>query len=197
MALGAMSGLLTSVDDRNHNNTTEDPIMTRTPAKVASTPVRSTSTPLAATTSGKTLAAKRQRLSAKKSRKQSAPKARRPDGDTHADGTATSGHRRKRYRPGTVALREIRRFQNTTDLLVRKLPFARLIREILQDIYPSNAIRWQHSALMAIQEATEAYLIGLFEDTNIVAINAKRVTIMPRDMRVVRRIRGVGDPGNR
>jgi histone H3/H4 len=96
-----------------------------------------------------------------------------------------------------VALREIRKYQNTTHLLLRKLPFVRLVKEILQDIYHENTIRWHLNALNALQEATEAYLITLFEDTNIVAINAKRVTIMPRDIRVVRRIRGIDDPGNR
>ena len=55
---------------------------------------------------------------------------------------------------------------------------------------------WQTSAIQALQEAAEAYLVGLFEDTNIVALNSKRVTIMPRDMQVVRRIRGRNDPGN-
>ncbi|CAG2171783.1 unnamed protein product [Oppiella nova] len=165
--------------------------MTRTPAKVASTPVRSTSTPVAtaAITGAHVLATKRQTLSAK-SRKQTDPKRREQP-------ALGSGKRRHRYRPGTVALREIRKFQCTTDLLLRKLPFARLVREVLQDIYPSNEIRWQSTALLAMQEAAEAYLIGVFEDTNVVAINAKRVTIMARDLKVVRRIRGRGDPGNR
>merc|ERR1712172_149089 len=80
-----------------------------------------------------------------------------------------------RYRPGTVALREIRRYQKSTDLLVRKLPFQRLVREIAQD-YKAD-LRFQASAVLALQEASEAYLVGLFEDTNLCAIHAKRVTI--------------------
>jgi histone H3 len=103
----------------------------------------------------------------------------------------------KRYRPGTVALREIKYFQRSTQLLLRKSPFHRLVREVAQKMMVRYDILWQSTALEALQEASEAYLIGLFEDSNIVAINAKRVTIMPRDMQVVRRIRGQQDPGNR
>ena len=94
----------------------------------------------------------------------------------------------RRYRPGTVALREIRKYQKTTDLLLKKAPFQRLVREIAQD-YKSD-LRWQSSAVMAMQEASEAYLVGLFEDTNLCAIHARRVTIMPKDMQLARRIRG-------
>jgi histone H3 len=98
---------------------------------------------------------------------------------------ATKPHR---FRPGTVALREIRKFQKTTDLLIRKLPFQRLVREIAQDF--KNDLRFQSSAILALQEAAEFYLVGLFEDTNLCAIHAKRVTIMPKDMQLARRIRG-------
>src|SRR6195952_3647905 len=80
-----------------------------------------------------------------------------------------------RYRPGTVALREIRRYQKSTELLIRKLPFQRLVREIAQSI--RFDLRFQSSALGALQEAVEAYLVSLFDDTNICAIHAKRVTI--------------------
>lgn len=93
-----------------------------------------------------------------------------------------------RYRPGTVALREIRRYQKSTDLLIRKAPFQRLVREILQEI--DSDLRYQSTAVLALQEAAEAYLIGLFEDTNLCAIHAKRVTIMPKDIQLARRIRG-------
>ena len=89
-----------------------------------------------------------------------------------------------RYRPGTVALREIRKFQKSTDLLIRKLPFQRLVREI------AGELRFQTQAILALQEAAEAYLVGLFEDTNLCAIHARRVTIMPKDMQLARRIRG-------
>jgi histone H3 len=93
-----------------------------------------------------------------------------------------------RYRPGTVALREIRRYQKSTDLLIHKLPFQRLVREIAQD-YKTD-LRMQAGALMAIQEAAEAYLISILEDSNLCAIHAKRVTIMPKDIQLARRIRG-------
>ncbi|KAI1694487.1 core histone h2A/H2B/H3/H4 domain-containing protein [Ditylenchus destructor] len=94
-----------------------------------------------------------------------------------------------RYRPGTVALREIRRYQKSTELLIRKLPFQRLVREIAQD-YKAD-VRFQTSAVMALQEAAEARLVELFEDTNLCAIHAKRVTIMPKDIHLARRIRGL------
>jgi histone H3 len=93
-----------------------------------------------------------------------------------------------RYRPGTVALREIRKYQKSTELLMRKLPFQRLIREIAQEFRAD--LRFQSTAILALQEASEAYLVGLFEDTNLCAIHAKRVTIMPKDMQLARRIRG-------
>jgi histone H3 len=102
---------------------------------------------------------------------------------------ATGGVKKPhRYRPGTVALREIRRYQKTCDLLIRKLPFQRLVREIAQDI--KSDIRFQLAALACLQEGTEAYMVGLFDDTNLCAIHAKRVTIMPRDIQLARRIRG-------
>jgi histone H3 len=102
--------------------------------------------------------------------------------------TATAVKKPHRYRPGTVALREIRRFQKSTDLLIRKAPFQRLVREIAQDM--KRDVRFQSTAVLALQEASEAYLVGLFEDTNLCAIHAKRVTIMPKDIQLARRIRG-------
>lgn len=96
-----------------------------------------------------------------------------------------------RYRPGTVALREIRRYQKSTDLLIRRLPFARYFREVVGDIKPEpDTPRVTGSALAATQEAYEAYQVGLFEDTNLCAIHAKRVTIMKKDVQLARRIRG-------
>ncbi|VDM64356.1 unnamed protein product [Angiostrongylus costaricensis] len=103
-------------------------------------------------------------------RKQLATKAARKSAP--ATGGVKKPHR---YRPGTVALREIRRYQKSTELLIRKLPFQRLVREIAQDF--KTDLRFQSSAVMALQEASEAYLVGLFEDTNLCAIHAK--PIMP------------------
>lgn len=98
-----------------------------------------------------------------------------------------------RFKPGTIALREIRRYQQSTDLLLLKLPFARLVREIAQNILPLQAaqdLRWQSQAIQALQEASEAFLVHLFEDTNLCAIHAKRVTIMQKDIQLARRLRG-------
>ena len=94
-----------------------------------------------------------------------------------------------RYRPGTVALREIRRYQKSSELLIRKLPFSRFVREIAQNMF-KNTYRMQANALLAMQEAAEAYLVRLFEDSNLCAIHAKRVTILPKDIQLARRIRG-------
>ncbi|KAI9334922.1 histone-fold-containing protein [Obelidium mucronatum] len=100
-----------------------------------------------------------------------------------------------RYRPGTVALREIRKYQKSTDLLLRKLPFARVVREIVQEYTKDRfdqetGLRLQSTAIMALQEAAESFLIHLFEDANLCAIHAKRVTIMQKDIQLARRIRG-------
>ena len=116
-------------------------------------------------------------------RKQLATKAARKN--QPSSGGVKKPHR---YRPGTVALREIRKYQKGTELLIRKLPFQRLVREIAQDL--STDLRFQSTAILALQEAAEAFLVGLFEDTNLRAIHAKRVTIMPKDMQLARRIRG-------
>ncbi len=118
-------------------------------------------------------------------RKQLATKAARKSAPAAGSGGIKKAHR---YRPGTVALREIRRYQKSTELLIRKLPFQRLVREIAQDF--KTDLRFQSSAIGALQEASEAYLVGLFEDTNLCAIHAKRVTIMPKDIHLARRIRG-------
>jgi histone H3 len=116
-------------------------------------------------------------------RKQLATKAARKSAP--ATGGVKKPHR---FRPGTVALREIRRYQKSTELLMRKLPFQRLVREIAQE-YMSD-LRFQGAAIMALQEATEAYMVSLFEDTNLAAIHGKRVTIMPKDVVLARRLRG-------
>ena len=95
---------------------------------------------------------------------------------------------KKRYRRGTVALREIRRYQKSTEFLIRKLPFEQLVREIMTDFKADFQVG--EGVMPTLQEAAEAYLVGLFEDTNLCAIHAKRVTIMPKDIQLARRIRG-------
>eukprot|EP01138_Halocafeteria_seosinensis_P001538 gb/GECG01001576.1/.p1 GENE.gb/GECG01001576.1/~~gb/GECG01001576.1/.p1 ORF type:complete len:146 (+),score=9.72 gb/GECG01001576.1/:1-438(+) len=123
-----------------------------------------------------------------------------------SSGTASRGRRRpvrphsapvrdkpKRVRPGVRALQNIRKYQRSTNLLLQKLPFARVVREVCDD-FTNRTFRWQADALLALQEAAEGYLVGLFEDSNLCAIHAKRVTIMVRDMQLARRIRGLSDP---
>ncbi|KAF2474151.1 histone-fold-containing protein [Lindgomyces ingoldianus] len=106
---------------------------------------------------------------------------------------------KKRFKPGTVALREIRKYQKGTELLLRKLPFARVVKEIANrynwDEQTGNSLRWQSGAIQALQEATEAYLVSLFTDANLCAIHAKRVTIQQKDIQLARRLRAAwGNP---
>ena len=95
---------------------------------------------------------------------------------------------KRKYRPGTLALREIRQYQKSTELLIRKLPFMRLVQEIGQQL--RTGIKFQGNAIMALQEASEVYLISVFEDSNLCAIHAQRCTIMPKDIQLARHIRG-------
>ena len=95
----------------------------------------------------------------------------------------------RRYQLDTVALRQIRWYQKSTEFLIRKLPFQRLVRELAQDLGKIN-IRFQSGAIMALQEASEAYLVGLLEDANLCAVHAKRVTIMTNDIQLAWRIWG-------
>ena len=124
----------------------------------------------------------RKSVAAKTPKKSMATKSKGPKA---SQGGVKRAHR---FRPGTVALRHIRKYQKSTELLIRKLPFQRLVREIANDF--KNDLRFQSSAVLALQEAAEAYMVGLFEDTNLCAIHAKRVTIMPKDIQLARRIRG-------
>lgn len=93
-------------------------------------------------------------------------------------------------KPGQAALREIKKYQRSTELLLRKLPFQRLVREVMLGDDRAGEFRFQSQALHALQEAAEAYIVGLFEDTNLCAIHAKRVTIMKKDLQLAVRIRG-------
>ena len=140
-------------------------------------------------TTNNTIKMARTKQTARKSTGGKAPRKQLATKAARKSAPATGGVKKPhRYRPGTVALREIRRYQKSTDLLIRKLPFQRLVREIAQDF--KSDLRFQGSAVLALQEAAEAYLVGLFEDTNLCAIHAKRVTIMPKDIQLARRIRG-------
>jgi len=130
----------------------------------------------------------RTKQTARKSTGGKAPRRQLATKAARKSAPATGGIKKpRRYRPGTVALREIRRYQKSTELMIRKLPFQRLVREIAQD-YKTD-LRFQSSAVLALQEASEAFLVGLFEDANLCAIHAKRVTIFPKDFKLARRIR--------
>ena len=129
---------------------------------------------------GKTLATK-----SPAARKAAAPGGGRKE-------TAPGGIKKPhRYRPGTVALREIRRYQKGTELLMRKAPFQRLVKEIAQD-FAKSPKRMQATAVQALQEADEAFGVTCFEDSNLCAIHAKRVTVMPKDLQLVAKIKGFG-----
>ena len=98
---------------------------------------------------------------------------------------------RRARKAGTAALREIKRYQKTTEMLLPRAPFQRLVRSLSMDI--NHELRFQSQALQALQEATEAFIVGLFEDTNLCAIHAKRQTVFSKDMQLARRIRGDRD----
>ncbi|KAK1559014.1 hypothetical protein Q3G72_009462 [Acer saccharum] len=100
----------------------------------------------------------------------------------------------RRYRPGTVALREIRQFQKSTKLLIPAASFIREVRAITYRLAPSQVTRWTAEALVAIQEASEDFLVGLFNDAMLCAIHAKRVTLMKKDFELARRLGGKGQP---
>ena len=105
-----------------------------------------------------------------------------------ASGSGSGVKKSFRWRPGTVALREIRKYQKGTELLLRKAPFSRLVREVAES--HKAGLRFQASAVAAIQEATESYVVSLLSDSNLAALHSGRVTAMPRDLQLVRRLRG-------
>ncbi|XP_041082496.1 histone H3-like centromeric protein A [Polyodon spathula] len=116
---------------------------------------------------------------------------RRVSGPGSAPSSAgQSPRKRKRFRPGTRALMEIRKYQKSTELLIRKAPFSRLVREVCQSV-SSQDLKWQSLALLALQEAAEAFLVRLFEDSYMCSIHAKRVTLYAKDLQLARRIRGI------
>ena len=106
------------------------------------------------------------------------------------DGKPNAGRVRKprRYRSGTLALREIRKYQRTSDLLIRKLSFQRIVREIMYNTLKKPDLRITPDALLALQEAAEAYLVNMFDDVNLIAIHGKRQTIMVKDIKIWKRL---------
>ena len=114
-----------------------------------------------------------------------------PSGRSRSRKQATPA--RARHRPGVLALKEIRHYQRSTNLLIRKAPFARLVREILLLRHPAGMeFRWQKAAIECLQEASEAYLVHLLSDAYLCSVHARRVTLMPRDVRLIRRLRQPG-----
>jgi len=103
-------------------------------------------------------------------------------------GTWSKPLKKQRFKPGTKVIRDIKRYQRSTNLLIQKLPFSRLCNEIRQSICPEK--RFQKSAVMAIQEAAESYIVELFEDTNLLCLHANRKSIIPKDLKLALRIRG-------
>ncbi|XP_042306815.1 histone H3-like centromeric protein A [Sceloporus undulatus] len=106
-------------------------------------------------------------------------------------GEGAAPRHRRRYRPGQLAMLDIRKYQKSTNLLIQKLPFARVVREICLDYTRGVDMHWQAMALLALQEASEAFLVHLMEDAYLCAIHAKRVTLYPKDIQLARRIRGI------
>jgi len=135
---------------------------------------------------------KPKRVSPSKRGKPSPSKRGKPSFSPNA--ASRKARKKKRLRPGMGALIDIRKYQKSYNLLIPKMPFSRLVREICQQMC-SNDMRFQSAALSALQEASEAFLVQLFEDCNLAAIHAKRVTIMDRDMRFINRVTGRLDPG--
>ena len=106
-----------------------------------------------------------------------------------ASGASAGGVKRAfRWKPGTVALRQVKKLQKSTDLLIAKAPFSRLVRELADS--HKVGLRFASAAVAAIQEATEAFVVSLLGDANLTALHANRVTALPRDLQLVRRLRG-------
>mmetsp|Transcript_43051 Transcript_43051/g.127633 ORF Transcript_43051/g.127633 Transcript_43051/m.127633 type:complete len:160 (+) Transcript_43051:103-582(+) len=125
-------------------------------------------------------------------------------GSAPAAGAENVSADKQRYRPCMRALLEIRHYQRSTELLIQKVSFQRVVRDLCAQVQHqmestgdsedgeqrSLAMRFESQALLALQEAAEAFIVGLFEDANLCAVHAKRVTIMPRDIQLSQRIRG-------
>ncbi|KAI7734623.1 hypothetical protein M8C21_018967 [Ambrosia artemisiifolia] len=117
-----------------------------------------------------------------------------PRTEPESSGAGGGGKKKQhRFKPGTQALREIRRLQKTVHLLIPAAPFIRTVREISNYLAP-EITRWQAEALQALQEAAEDYIIQLFEDSMLCAIHAKRVTLMKKDWELARRLGKKGQP---
>ncbi|XP_073495690.1 histone H3-like centromeric protein A [Phyllobates terribilis] len=122
------------------------------------------------------------------------PQSRRPSTSQSSPGKRTKKTtKRNRYRPGKRALMEIRKYQRSTELLLRKAPFARLVREVCMEYSRGMPYSWQSTAIMALQESAEAFLVRLLEDSYLCSLHAKRVTLYVKDIQLARKIRGIQD----
>ncbi|KAM4866887.1 histone H3-like centromeric protein A [Thomomys bottae] len=116
---------------------------------------------------------------------------RRTASPTRTPSTARRSSRGTSSRRRFIWLKEIQRLQKSTHLLLRKLPFARVAREICTKFTRGIDFSWQAQALLALQEAAEAFLVHLFEDAYLLSLHAGRVTLFPKDVQLARRIRGI------
>ncbi|KAM3844022.1 histone H3-like centromeric protein A [Vipera latastei] len=147
--------------------------------------------PTAGTGSRRTPSTPRRRGRAGGSPRRSQASPRRSGPSRPSQEAPAGQRRRRRYRPGFRALQEIRKYQKSTDLLIPKLPFARLVREVCLEYTRGVDMMWQSMALLALQEAAEAFLVHLMEDGYLCTFHAKRSTLHPRDIQLARRIRGI------
>ena len=102
--------------------------------------------------------------------------------------------KKRAFKPGQLAIKEIKRLQEKTQVIIPRLPFQRLVRDICRTRNPDT--RFSSQALQALQEAAESYLTGMFEDSLLCALHAKRVTVMVKDIQLARRIRGETQENN-
>nr|ALK04336.1 centromeric histone H3 protein [Diplotaxis catholica]ALK04341.1 centromeric histone H3 protein [Diplotaxis catholica] len=161
--------------DRNRNNTTASPTAAAAGPSVATPTRRGAGEAAQQTTPSPATGSKKK-------------------GGAMPQGSNTKKKKSFRYKPGTVALREIRQFQKTTKLLIPAASFIREVRSITYTVAPAQVTRWTAEALVAIQEAAEDYLVGLFSDSMLCAIHARRVTLMRKDFELARRLGGKGRP---
>ena len=110
------------------------------------------------------------------------------DGKRTKKQTMGNVRRRRKFRPGTVDLREIRKYQKSTELLIRKIPFQRLVKEVVQEMFKTESYRFQSTAILALQEASESFLVRMFEQSNDIAIHGKRVTVQQKDIQLWKRL---------
>ena len=99
--------------------------------------------------------------------------------------------KKRRFRPGTVALKQIKRYQKSTELLIRKLPFQRLVREVSHQVSRDKGVdpfRYQSTAILALQEASEDFLVRMFSQCNDICIHGKRVTVQQKDIQLWKRL---------